>query len=399
MNTANTASSASSGNIMRSTTPQELYIPEGSVAQWRRGRLHFSFVARTSRSTMRVKDTYYICVTTPDGRTVYAEVPLFAGLSAEGLTPAAIPAFEAALSDACADPSRALQAGATTERNSDSDTRQTLFSAIAFGLESAAMALGALPDTPWHRGETSIPINGLIWMGSKDIMRKRIAEKLDAGFRVLKLKIGGIDFDDEIDLLTHIRRHFPAAELELRLDANGSFTADTALERLDRLAEFEIHSIEQPIRAGQLDAMADICRRSPIAIALDEELIGVRDTKAKLALLEYIKPQYIILKPALCGGFRAASEYAALAGDGHWWATSALESNLGLYAIARWLDGLCPQRVTEGELSSQFSMPQGLGTGQLYTDNIPSPLTMHSAGLWYRPDVPWQTEKFFSEWV
>lgn len=338
-----------------------LSIPTGTRAQWCRGTLHFTFDARTSRATMRVKDTYYIRLTTPDGRSVTAEVPLFRGLSAEDT-----PSFEQHLATACETPDTAFD--------------QILPSSIAFGFESAAAALLPLHDSAWTRGDAGIPINGLIWMGSREEMKARITEKLDAGFRILKLKIGGINFDDEVELLRGIRRSFSASDLELRLDANGSFSPDNALQRLERLAQFDIHSLEQPIRAGQREDMANICRRSPIAIALDEELIGTRSFNEKQQLLNDLAPQYIILKPALCGGFRAADEYARIAGDGRWWATSALESNLGLFAIAAWLDKTC---------KGTFAMPQGLGTGQLYSDNIESPLRMHDAALWHDPNASW----------
>lgn len=309
---------------------------------------------------MTTKDTYFIRLVDSDtGRVVgVGECPLFAGLSAEDT-----PDYPALLDYACHHPEQALSLP---------------YSSIRFGFESA---MRLRPDTSWTRGEAGIPINGLIWMGDKNTMATRIRQKLDQGFRVLKLKIGGIRFDDEVDLLRHLRWTFRPDDLEIRLDANGSFPPADALGRLDTLARYHIHSLEQPVRAGQPEVMADICRRSPIAIALDEELIGCRTPEASRSLLADIAPHYIILKPALCGGFAAADVYIAAAtglGIG-WWATSALESDIGLEAIAGWLS------------THTTDMPQGLGTGQLYRNNIPSPLELRGSSLWRRPDIPTST--------
>lgn len=325
-------------------------LPDNVTAHWCRYTLRFNFVAQTSRMSMTQKRTYFIRLTSPEGRTGIAEVPLFEGLSAEDS-----PEFEQMLSQACANPSATL-AGPPC-------------SSIAFGFEAAATRLASPRPTLWQNGQEGIAINGLIWMGDKELMRKRIAAKLDDGFKVLKLKIGGIDFDDEVQLLRDVRKHFSADNLELRLDANGSFNTSNAMSRLDTLARFDIHSIEQPLPAGMPDQTARLCRTSPIAIALDEELIGMRSTRQKKELLQRINPQYIILKPALCGGFAAADEYAEIIGKGRWWATSALESNVGLYDIASWLS------------RKSISMPQGLGTGMLYTNNIASPLYLNGSAL------------------
>lgn len=294
-----------------------------------------------------------------DGRVAYSEVPLFAGLSQEDA-----PGFEEMLSMAC--------------RNPLATITNAPCSSIAFGFEDLLESLRHTESSAWLRGEEGIAINGLVWMGDKATMRRRIADKLAQGFRVLKLKIGGICFDDELDLLAAVRAQFGTDDLEIRLDANGSFAPDEALDKLGRLSEFGIHSLEQPIKAGNPEAMAAICRQSPIDIALDEELIGMRSFDEKKALVDAIHPAYLVLKPALCGGFAAADEYISIAGDGRWWATSALESNLGLFAIGRWL--------------SHYStrLPQGLGTGQLYSDNIASPLEMRGAALWCDPAGGWQ---------
>ena len=210
-------------------------------------------------------------------------------------------------------------------------------------------------------------------MGDKRTMKNRIRQKLDAGFRCVKLKIGGIDFCDELDLLNSIRVEFPVSDIELRVDANGAFTPENAMERLERLSELDLHSIEQPIRQGQWEEMALLCSRSPIPIALDEELIGFRSDEEKERMLDEIRPQYIILKPSLCGGFAEADKWIEIAGKRNvgWWATSALESNIGLSAIAQWVSRYSPV------------MPQGLGTGALYINNFPSPLRLEGDKLYH----------------
>ncbi|MGB0932939.1 MAG: o-succinylbenzoate synthase [Lishizhenia sp.] len=220
--------------------------------------------------------------------------------------------------------------------------------------------------TPFAFSKEKIKINGLIWMGEKAFMQKQISEKINAGFDCIKMKIGAIDFDTEIELISAIRREYPQNKIELRVDANGAFTALEAEQKLSRLAALDIHSIEQPIQPGQFKEMAQLCKQSKLPIALDEELIGVTTKKNKERLLKEINPQYIILKPSLIGGFRGASEWIALAESLNigWWITSALESNVGLSAIAQFV--------------SQYktNMYQGLGTGALYTNNIESDLVV-----------------------
>ena len=215
-------------------------------------------------------------------------------------------------------------------------------------------------------GGFCIPINGLVWMGTFEEMHQRIEEKLAAGFHCVKLKIGAIDWDREIALIRFIRERYSREQIELRVDANGGFSVDEAMSRLEELAKYDIHSIEQPIRQHQWAEMASLCQHSPLPIALDEELIGVNDPEEKVRLLDTIRPQYIILKPSLHGGMRGSEEWIRLArerGIGSW-ITSALESNIGLYAIARF---------TMKMYGPDITMPQGLGTGQLFTDNIELP--------------------------
>ncbi len=252
------------------------------------------------------------------------------------------------------------------------------YPSMLFGLETALLNLqqgGQLFDTAFSRGEVGIPINGLVWMGSYEEMLKRMEEKLEKGFRCVKLKIGAIDFDQELDLVKRIRERFSFHEVELRLDANGAFPFEEALYKLELLSQYAIHSIEQPIKAGQWAYMAELCRESPLPIALDEELIGVNDPEMKAHMLNIIKPRYIILKPSLHGGMMGCREWIEAAkqqGIGSW-ITSALESNIGLNAIAQFASDV---------YGDDIRMPQGLGTGQLFTDNIPLPLEIRGDQLW-----------------
>lgn len=251
------------------------------------------------------------------------------------------------------------------------------FPSILFGLESALLDLNSIVkgiffDTYFTRRERGIPINGLIWMGSKENMLQQIEEKLIQGFTCLKMKVGAIDFDQELDILQSIRNRFSPSEIELRVDANGAFSVKDALVKLDQLSKFKLHSIEQPIKQGQIEEMADLCSKTPLPIALDEELIGVYGMENKKQLLSHIKPQYIILKPSLHGGLKGSTEWINIAKsyDIPWWMTSALESNIGLNTIA--------------QFASTFknNLPQGLGTGGLYVQNEPSEMRV-VAGILY----------------
>ena len=331
-------------------------------AQYCPYRLDFRFEARTSRAVMHHKDTYFIRIYdtyAPEVTLGAGECPLFAGLGADDR-----PDYEARLAAACRNPELAL----------DEE-----YSSIRFGFE---MALGRVAsDVSWLAGEVGIPTNGLVWMGDKTTMASRIDEKLEQGFKVLKLKIGGINFEEEVDLLASIRRRYAPETLEIRLDANGSFSPENAVGCLERLSRFSVHSIEQPVKAGQPEEMRRICAISPIPIGLDEELIGTRTFEEAEKLVSFIRPQYLILKPSLCGGFSGADAYIDIARrrDIGWWATSALESNIGLTAIAGWV------------AAKKTSLPQGLGTGLLYSNNIESSLEMRGECLWYNPMAVWQS--------
>ena len=252
------------------------------------------------------------------------------------------------------------------------------YPSMLFGLETAMLNLrhgNRLFDTAFARGEVGIPINGLVWMGSYDEMLQRMEQKLEQGFRCVKLKIGAIDFEQEVDLVRRIRDRFSWHEVEIRLDANGGFSYDDdVLYKLELLSQYA-QSIEQPIKAGQWAYMARLCRESPLPIALDEELIGVNDLEQKAQLLNIIKPAYIVLKPSLHGGMAGCREWIETARqhDVGSWITSALESNVGLNAIAQFCSSVYGDHIT---------MPQGLGTGQLFTDNIPMPLEIRGDQLW-----------------
>lgn len=326
--------------------------------------LHFKQPAGTSRGVYTTRKIWLLTVE-HDGRTAIGECAPLPQLSCDD-----IPDYEAVLRRFC-------DVIETTGAIPYDEMRN--YPSMLFGVETALAQLsrtdGLLYDTPFSHGEEGIPINGLVWMGTHDEMLSRLKEKLALGFRCVKLKIGAIDFAKELDLIQHIRKHFNREEVELRVDANGGFTPDVALERLQELARYDIHSIEQPIMAHQWSEMAQLCQLSPLPIALDEELIGVNSTDEKIRLLDTIKPQYIILKPSLHGGVAGTREWIALAnerGIGSW-ITSALESNIGLNAIAQ---------LAADIYGSKITMPQGLGTGMLFTDNIPMPLEIRNDCLW-----------------
>ena len=343
--------------------------------EWLKYDLKFKRPAGTSRGVLKTKDTYFLKVWDDAVPAVFGlgECNLFHGLSFDDK-----PEYESILDKLTEQPYFYVK-----------NLRTALLDwpSIRFGLEMAFIDFikggkRLLFSSEFTTGVEGIPINGLIWMGEKSFMKEQIRSKIDQGFQCLKLKIGAIGFDDEIDLIKAIRKEFSSDILELRVDANGAFQPDNALGKLDALAKFRIHSIEQPIRQGQFNEMAELCAKTPLPIALDEELIGVLDTEKKVQLLDEIKPQYIILKPALLGGFAASDEWIKLADerDIPWWITSALESNIGLNAIAQWT------------YSHKNSMYQGLGTGQLFTNNVESPLQIKEAKLFYTPEQNWKLE-------
>lgn len=348
-------------------------------AHFRKYTLQFKRPGGTSRGVLHTKDSWFIFLfddEEPD-RMGIGECGLLKGLSYDDR-----PGYEDMLTKVCSDP----------ERGAAWLDDLLEWPSISFGWEMALhdFQFGCRRkffDNAFLTGKQSIPINGLIWMGEPSFMTEQIEEKLATGFDCIKMKIGAIDFEKELALLKGIRDQFSAKEIELRVDANGAFAIGDAMARLNELAAFDLHSIEQPIKQGQWHEMASLCEETPLPIALDEELIGVTDIAAKERLLDTIKPQYIILKPSLVGGFRGTDEWIALAQIRHipWWITSALESNIGLNAIAQYT-------FHKGVL-----MPQGLGTGSLYTNNFDSPLEVENGHLHYRPEHAWNLEALLNE--
>ena len=331
--------------------------------------LDFKRPSGTSRGVLRQKETYFIEIIGGKRRGV-GECGLFRGLSYDD-----VPGFEAQLAAVC----KALEVG------EDTSALCANYPSIQMGVEMALLSFNSptpfqLFDTAFSLGQQPISINGLVWMGDIDFMRQQVFDKIDAGFDCIKLKIGALDFTEDCQLLSEIRERYSAKEVTLRVDANGAFTADEALDKLKTLSTFDLHSIEQPIAAGQPKALASICAKTPLPIALDEELIGVLHHDDKSRLLDKIKPQYIILKPSLLGGFAASEQWIRLAEERNiqWWVTSALESNIGLNAIAQWTASL------------QTSTPQGLGTGSLFTNNIDSPLVVTAGVLRYDNSLSWK---------
>ena len=334
--------------------------------------LHFKRPSGTSRGILTEKETWFI-ILEKDGKKGIGECGLLRTLSIDDR-----PDYEEKLRWTCDN----IQLGKDLLWEALIE-----FPSIQFGVEMAFQSL--VSETPFllfpsdfTKGEKSIPINGLVWMGEADFMKRQIEEKLADGFRCIKLKIGALDFDSELQLLCFIRQHFTPEKIEIRVDANGAFDVSMALDKIKQLAGFKIHSIEQPIQKNQTDSMSELCKATPIPIALDEELIGVFSVEEKEALLLKVKPQYLILKPSFIGGFRGTTEWIVLA-EKHqigWWITSALESNIGLNAIAQWT------------FMQHNKMPQGLGTGGLYTNNFYCPLAVSQGQLWYHKEEFWQSE-------
>ncbi|WP_266205453.1 o-succinylbenzoate synthase [Pontibacter kalidii] len=335
--------------------------------------LQFKFDARTSRGAISEHKVYFVKVWDAQTSEVHGtgECAPLAGLSIDFRPEIAHKLQQVAeLVN-----NRQVEFGMEAELPQELGLQE--WPALRFALETALLDLGnggkgLLYDNAFSRGEEGIPINGLVWMGDRSFMQQQIAQKLESGYTCLKLKIGSLDFTTELEILQSIREVAGADRLTVRVDANGAFSPQEAFKKLERLAKYELHSIEQPIKQGQLQEMAQLCAYTPLPIALDEELIGVQEPQAKAALLERIKPQYIILKPTLVGGLAASAEWIRMAGELGigWWMTSALESNIGLNAIA--------------QFTAQYgiTLPQGLGTGQLYHNNIPSPLQIRHGELW-----------------
>jgi O-succinylbenzoate synthase len=336
-------------------------------ARFKKYTLKFKSPSGTSRGVLTEKDTYFVFLTRDEDPHCIGigECSTIKGLSVDARTH-----YEQMLADVCHDINTYI-----------SNPWKELFEwpSICFGLETAMKDLEnggkrVLYPSAFIESKVGLPINGLIWMADINTMRKELEQKINEGYKCVKIKVGNLEFENELKLIQEIRKAYPAKTLEIRLDANGAFKPSEAMVKLQALSEFEIHSIEQPIRQGKWTEMEIICRDSPIPIALDEELIGIYTKSDMEMLVSYIRPQYLIFKPSLLGGFTACQEWIETAEkfDVKWWVTSALESNIGLNAIAQWAHTL------------KNELPQGLGTGQLYTNNIPSPLIVENAKLWHK---------------
>lgn len=336
--------------------------------------LHFKRPAGTSRGVMQVKNSWILKLS--DGiHTGTGEISVIEGLSPDFKD---IKSFEEKIVKVCSN----LEHGTwNIEHGQKIVSVLNDDPSIKFGVETALLDLqndgkGIIFNNDFIKGKKKIPINGLVWMGNEAFMQEQIEQKLNEGFSTIKMKIGAIDLETELELLKSIRAKYSAEQITLRVDANGSFSPHQAIDVLKKLADLKIHSIEQPIKAGQWQAMKELCASTPTPIALDEELIGINDRKEKIELLNTIQPQYIILKPSLHGGISGTQEWIELAEERSipWWMTSALESNIGLNAIC--------------QLTAEYSneLPQGLGTGSLYTNNIESDLVVEKGFIFKKMD-------------
>ena len=339
-------------------------------ANYRQHVLNFKRPSGTSRGILRTKETWFILLN-HNGMLGIGECGLLRGLSVDDR-----PDYEEKLAWTCKNIHLGFEVlyAALIE-----------FPSIQMGLECAFITLHSknpfqLYSHAFSEGSDEIPINGLIWMGEQQFMLDQVEEKLEQGFSCIKMKVGAIAFEQELVILKRIRERYSKEEMVLRVDANGAFGAD-APAKLQQLAELDLHSIEQPIPQGNWKEMRTLCANTPLPIALDEELIGVFSREEKIALLEEIQPQYIILKPSFIGGLRGASEWAILAKEREIgvWVTSALESNVGLNAIAQWT------------YANAFDGHQGLGTGSLFTNNFPSPLVIKNGYLSVDKSIAWNT--------
>ncbi len=333
--------------------------------------LHFRKPGGTSRGILHTKDSWFI-ILRKNGNIGIGECSIIKDLSVENFDE-----LEIAIKDLCVKLNNGIRVDINT---------LNAFPSLKFAYEMALLDLSnkvpfKMFESPFYDG-VKIPINGLVWMGESRFMLEQIKDKLKDGFNCIKIKIASIDFDDELELIKYIRSEYSKEDVEIRVDANGGFSVEEAMEKMKRLSDLDIHSIEQPIAKGNVEEMCLLCANGPLDIALDEELIGIVKRKDKEHLINEIKPKYLILKPSLIGGLASSEEWVALASeyDIDWWVTSALESNVGLNAIAQWVS------------TQNNSMPQGLGTGQLFTNNIDSPLNMERGKLFLDNTRQWNTE-------
>ena len=329
--------------------------------------------SRTSRDVLHNKPSWYLVIK-DQSRIGIGECSIIPGLSLDRVND-----IETKLDYIC----REISSGNKLDIEEFND-----YPAIKFALETALIDFNfsespfKINDSNFSNFQDKIKINGLVWMGDIKYMRSQIIEKINRGFSCIKIKVGALKFESELQLIKEIRRDFTQGDLEIRLDANGAFKINEALEKLERLNEFSIHSIEQPIKKNHWQEMAKLCELSPIPIALDEELIGINLSKAEL--LDTIKPDYLILKPSLLGGFTECDNWISLAKENRikWWATSALEGNVGLNAIAQWV------------YTKNSKIRQGLGTGMLFKNNVNSPLEISADSIYLNEDKEWDLNFF-----
>ncbi len=341
------------------------------TVDWTRYVLSFERPAQTSRDTLKERVVWFVILRSRSlDRFGIGECAPISGLSIDRLG-----CIERQLTEICRRPRDYLE---------NLEDSLSAYPSLRFALEMAWRDLDnqgnrILYPSSFTSGAETVKINGLIWMGDPDYMLAQIERKLAQGWKCIKVKVGGIAFDQELELLARIRKVYDAGQLELRVDANGAFGADEAMGKIRKLAEYDLHSIEQPLRPGNWPPMERLCRESPVPVALDEELVFITSTEESAKMIHEVRPQYLVLKPSLLGGFKACERWIGLAEaeSVKWWITSALESNVGLNAIAQWTHHLGPKGH------------QGLGTGELYSNNIPSPLSHRRGELRYSPAAVW----------
>lgn len=355
------------------------------TAKFYKHPLKFKFDAGTSRGVLREKNSYYVIIQDSENTSLFGlgEASPLKGLSVDD-----VPEFESILNAICNEFTTIdFEVFSWNINILIEQLVPNKFPSIKFAFETALLDIlnggkRQIFINDFSNQNKALTINGLVWMGDSTFMQKQVAEKINSGYTTIKLKIGAINFDEEIAIIKSIRDKFDASQITIRVDANGAFDATNVEEKLKTLAQFDIHSIEQPIKAGQPTLMAELCAKNILPIALDEELIGIHDYVQKLQLLKKIHPQYIILKPTLVGGIQSTKDWIEIANRTKtgWWITSALEANIGLNAIC--------------QLTAEYNnpLPQGLGTGQLFENNIQSPLTVENGTIFLHPHQNWDLD-------
>jgi o-succinylbenzoate synthase len=349
-------------------------------ANYKKYVLHFKQPAGTSRGVYMERASWFIFISGNDNP---AQIGIGECAPLPGLSPELNAGFAEKLADVCKN----------IERYRDlKSTDLAEFPSIKMGLETAFLDYQNKGTKIFYRnefteGKRGIKINGLVWMGSPEFLDEQIRSKLNDGYTCIKLKVGAIDFEAELALIKKTRKKYRAQDVAIRVDANGAFSPDEAMDKLKALAALDVHSIEQPVKAGQHDFLARLCACSPLPVALDEELIGIYSLRQKQELIDYIHPQFLVLKPSLHGGFDGCGEWIKIADTAHtgWWITSALESNIGLNAIAQWTFTL------------ENNLHHGLGTGKLFTNNFDSPLYLENTELKYDINKTWELSSLFND--